>query len=157
MSALRRARRPRLVWAARDTRPEMAAQGWDRQAYLAQRQAARAAGGHPLAGPSSSAVPAPRRPGRLRRFGRAFNAVMDPLMAIGMYSSDPRLARDATVYTAQRELQKFKESQATDRALALAQRVKDRAHEEERMRLLGRAVADEMVRRVEQQRQRGGR
>lgn len=78
-------------------------------------------------------------------------------MSMAMYSNDPRLARDATVYTAQRELQKFKEGQAADRALAVAQRDEDLAHEEQRMRMLGRAVADEMVRRVEEQRQRGGR
>ena len=78
-------------------------------------------------------------------------------MSMAMYSNDSHLARDATVDTAQRELQKFKEGQAADRELALAQREADLAHEEERMRLLGRAVADEMVRRVEEQRRRGGR
>jgi hypothetical protein len=135
----------------------MGARGWDRQAYLAQRRAVRATGGVP-AGPSQrSTAPTVRRPGRLARFGRAFNAVMDPLMSMAMYSNDPRMARDATVYTAQRELQKFKEGQAADRALAVAQRDEDLAHEEQRMRMLGRAVADEMVRRVEEQRQRGGR
>ena len=77
-------------------------------------------------------------------------------MSMAMYSNDPRMARDATVYTAQRELQKFKEGQAADRALAVAQRDENLAHEEQRMRMLGRAVADEMVRRVEEQRQRGG-
>jgi hypothetical protein len=83
--------------------------------------------------------------------------VIDPLAAITMCSNDPQLARTSMIYTAQRELQKFKEAQADQQALALAQREEDLAHEEERIRLLGRAVADEMVRRVEEQRQRGGR
>jgi hypothetical protein len=82
---------------------------------------------------------------------------MDSLTSMTMYSSDPQLARTSTVYTAQRELQKFKQSRADQQALALTQREEDIAHEEARMRMLGRVVADEMVRRVEQQRQRGGR
>jgi hypothetical protein len=83
--------------------------------------------------------------------------VMDPLAGITMYSNDPQLARTSMIYTAQRELQKFKEAQTEQQALALAQRAEDQAHEEERMRMLGRVIADEMVRRVDEQRRRGGR
>lgn len=78
-------------------------------------------------------------------------------MSMTMYSRDPQLARTSMIYTAQRELQKFKEGQADQQALALAQRDEDLAHEQERARVLGRVIADEMVRRVDEQRRRGGR
>jgi hypothetical protein len=135
----------------------MANAGWDREAYLAQRRAARASGAVSSASPRRQAGVVARRPGLLARFGRRFNAVMDPLASMTMYSSDPQLARTSMIYTAQRELQKFKESQADQQALTLAQREEDLAHEEQRMRVLGRVMADEMVRRVEEQRRRGGR
>ncbi len=130
--------------------------GWDREAYLARRRAARASGARPSASPRREADVVARRPGVVARLGRAVNTVMDPLASMTMYSSDPQLARTSMIYTAQRELQKYKEGQADQQALALAQRAEDQAHEQERMRLLGRVLVDELVRRVDQQR-RGGR
>jgi hypothetical protein len=69
-----------------------------------------------------------------------------------MYSNDPQLARTSMVYTAQRGLQKLQQAQAMGQQAVAAQRLADRAGEEERMRMLARAMIDEMSARVEAQR-----
>jgi len=87
---------------------------------------------------------------RLERGNARAQRVLDPLAAMTMYSSDPQLSRTSTIHTAQQELEKFKQAQAQQQAVALAQHGEDLAREDERMRILGRVIADEIVRRVEQ-------
>src|ERR1700761_4825870 len=100
----------------------MADREWDRDAYLARRRAAQGLGAVPCGLPRGRPVASAPRPGLLARLSRSLNNVLDPLAAMTMYSSDPQLARTSTIYTAQRELQKFKQSQADQQALALARR-----------------------------------
>jgi signal transduction histidine kinase len=93
-----------------------------------------------------------RRLEKSARRNNTWNGVVDPLVQMGMYSNDPQLARTSMVYTAQRELQKLQQAQAMAQQAAAAQRLADRAGEEERMRMLARAMIDEMSARVEAQR-----
>lgn len=94
---------------------------------------------------------ATRRQGAARR-AELRGAVIDPLARATMYSSDPQLARTSMIYTAQREVRRSQEMQAGQRELTARQRVLDAASEEQRMRFLARAMADEMVTRVEDHR-----
>jgi hypothetical protein len=100
-----------------------------------------------------------RRTRRTRQIRTVINTASDPLIMAGMYSSDPVTARRNALMYAQRELQRERENRAavahTQLMSQMAQRAQDQADEERRMRLLAKAMVDEMEQRVESRKSAG--
>lgn len=80
--------------------------------------------------------------------GGLWSAFWSLFFGIEMFSSDPTTARQAIVYTGMHELRAQQErtaiQQARSEQLAQAQRMQDRADEERRMAIMGKAIAQEM-------------
>lgn len=82
-----------------------------------------------------------RKSGKKGRWSSVFGIALSSFWHMGMYSSDPHIARMAIVHTAQEQLQVQRELAARQQLAAQAQRLDDQARDDARMERMAEHVA----------------